>query len=77
MTEFSCNHTLHWCRSCLGHLDREEVLNTHKLYSPGGDTTRQVFLILDANRKAKIENEPYASPQFYITLQYSSSLKHP
>ena len=62
MADLSRNHTLHWCRSCLGHFDTEEVLNTHKRYCRGVDTSGQVLLLPDENRKLKFENEPYVSP---------------
>ena len=64
VADLSTHHTLHWCRSCLGHFTTEEVLNTRKLYCRGVDTTGQVLLLPDENRKVKFENEPYASQTF-------------
>ena len=56
----------------MGHFDTEDVLKIHKLYCRGVDTSGQVLLLPDANRKVKFENEPYASPP--LTHQYSSRL---
>ena len=35
MADLSRNHTLHWCRSCLGHFDTEVVLKTQTLVPRG------------------------------------------
>ena len=56
----------------MGHFDTEEVLKMHKLYCRGVDTTGEVLLLNEANRKEKFENVPYAIPQ-YIRF----SLHHP
>ena len=43
MADLSKHYTLHWCPSCMGHFDTEDVLKTHKLYSRGVDTTAKCF----------------------------------
>ena len=45
VADLSCHYTLHLCRSCLGHFSTEEVLNTHKRYCRGVDTSGQVLLL--------------------------------
>ena len=64
MADLSSHNTLHWCRRCMGHFDTEDVLKTDKLYCRGVDTSGQVLLLPDKNRKVKFENEPYATPSF-------------
>ena len=66
MADLSSHNTLHWCRSCMGHFDTEDVLKIHKLYCRGVDTSGQVLLLPDENRKGKFENEPYASPPIHL-----------
>ena len=70
MADLSRKNSLHWCRSCLGHFDMEEVLKTHKLYCRGVDTSGQVLVLPDENRKVKFENEPYACPPFQLFLSH-------
>ncbi|KAF0138717.1 MAG: hypothetical protein FD143_3617, partial [Ignavibacteria bacterium] len=74
LAELSRNHKLHWCGSCLGHFDTEGVLKTHKLYCRGVDTSGQVLLLPDENRKVKFENEPYASPPLNASILFTTPL---
>ena len=71
VADLSSHHTLHWCRSCLCHFSTDEILKTHKLYCRWVDTTVQVLLLPDENRKLKFENEPDASHLFNLSVHYS------
>ena len=59
MADLSKNNTLHWCRACLGHFDNERSFATHQLYCQGIDDCGQIFVLPNANRKVRFENQPY------------------
>ena len=81
MADLSRNNTLHWCRRSIGHFYTEDVLKTHKLYCRGVETTGQMLILPDKNRKIKFENEQNAFPTFshfskLYSISFVSILKH-
>ena len=59
MADKSRNHTIHWCRRCLGHFDTDAVLTVHKKYCEGPDSSGQILLLPDKSTRVKFANEPY------------------
>ena len=60
----------------MGHFDTQDARKTHKLYCRRVETTGQVFLLPESNRKDKFTDEPYTFPNlthFYYSFPYHFS----
>ena len=76
LNDLTQNHTLHWCRACLGHFTTKQGLINHKLYCEGIDESGQLIILPDSYRKVKFENLAYVTPSLppSLPLECSTSL---
>ena len=59
MADIVRNHTVLWCRACLGHFDNEKSLKTHKDYCEGLGNCRTITILPEAYQKLRFENQAY------------------
>ena len=70
------NHTILWCRACLGHFHNENSFNVHKLYCQGIDDSGQIFVLPDPRKKVRFENLSFcAKAPFIIYADFEALVK--
>ena len=76
MADKVSNHTLFWCRACLGHFNNENSFNVHKLYCQGIDDSGQIFVLPEPWKKVHFENLSFwAKAPFIIYADFQALVK--